>query len=130
MMTMISKFESVANKYDFLNTSLLSEVPVGWLDLIDQMSSEIQEELAKSNIKDYGVLQTKEKYGELRWYDYNSNSRIDEIINKYIDISSRTCGCCGKPSTKISLGWIYPWCDECAEKEGGEFEELEEVKKE
>lgn len=41
---------------------------------------------------------------------------LREIIPKYSKLSQRTCIKCGKPATKISLGWISPWCDECADK--------------
>ena len=61
----------------------------------------------------YRITQIKEKYGELRWYDYNSTHDVQEIIRKYEDISSRTCIDCGKPATKISKGWICPYCDDC-----------------
>jgi rubrerythrin len=115
------KDKELANKYDFLTISLLSEVPLGWLNLVDQMSAEIQEELDRSGIIDYTVVQAKEKFGFLHWYDFNGNSRINEIIGKYEDLSASTCCQCGKIATKISLGWGCPWCDECAKKVGGEF---------
>jgi hypothetical protein len=25
----------------------------------------------------------------------------------------KTCGVCGRPATKLSKGWIYPYCDDC-----------------
>ena len=119
------KDEKLVGKYNFLTHGLLCEVPVGWLDLVDQMSAEIQEELDKSGIIDYTVVQAKEKFGFLHWYDFNGNSRINEIIGKYEELSKNTCCQCGKPATKISLGWICPWCDECAEKIGGKFKEVD-----
>lgn len=118
---MTTKDLRIVNKYKFLDLGILCEVPYGWLDLVDQMAAEIQEEIERSGIEDYGVLQAKEKFGALRWYDYNGNQRIDEIIIKYEKLSSRTCCHCGKPATKISKGWICPWCDECAKEINGEL---------
>ena len=38
---------------------------------------------------------------------------IFEIIEKYENLSYHTCINCGKPATKISTGWICPYCDNC-----------------
>lgn len=62
----------------------------------------------------YRIEQIKEKYGTLRWYDYNSTRDVEDIILKYEDISAKTCIECGKPATKMSTGWICPYCDEHA----------------
>lgn len=31
-------------------------------------------------------------------------------------LSAYTCICCGKPATRITLGWISPFCDDCVPK--------------
>lgn len=49
----------------------------------------------------------------LRWYDSGFTAHGYEIIEKYSALSARTCICCGKPATRISRGWIAPYCDEC-----------------
>lgn len=119
--------ERFYKEYPFINSSLLSEVPEGWKKkLIPDMCREIKAALKNAGIpmSDYHVFQTKEKYGSLRWYDVGGCDEIDAIIHKYDKLSSRTCCGCGKPATKISKGWICPWCDECAEEIGGEFAEL------
>ena len=53
--------------------------------------------------------------GYLHWYDSGTpkDSKIYDIIRKYEQISAKTCGVCGKSATKISKGWIYPYCDDC-----------------
>ena len=63
----------------------------------------------------YRIVQIKEKFGGLRWYDSGTpkDSELLDIIQKYNGISHQTCGVCGKPATKISKGWIYPYCDDC-----------------
>lgn len=117
-------YDKLADKYDFLTPGTVCEIPRGWLDITDHMASEIQEELDKAGIDDYVVMQVKEKYGALRWYDYGGNEQIDKIIRKYEDISEHTCCGCGRNATKMSMGWICPWCDDCAEEIGGSFREI------
>ena len=110
----------------------LDEMPDGWRRAFGQeMCEEIRKVLIKGNyLYDYRVVQIKEKFGALRWYDNGAPDSIyrelQDIINKYEEISARTCIWCGRPATKISLGWISPWCDNCAEKMGGKFRYISE----
>lgn len=60
----------------------------------------------------YRIIQIKEKYGYLRWYDFNSTEDVHKIISKYEVISENTCIVCGKPATYHTTGWICPYCDE------------------
>lgn len=84
------------------------------------------------------VIYIRRKYrtywcgNSLRWYDNGAPEgafeEINKIIHKYENISERTCIRCGKPATKISLGWISPYCDECAEilqKRGVRFKDID-----
>lgn len=103
-------------KYDYTYTEL-DDMPFGWrLAFGEQMCKEIYDELEKNNCVDtYRIVQIKEKFGALRWYDNGGTDKIErEIIPKYEDISERTCIACGAPATKISTGWIMPFCDRCA----------------
>ena len=110
----------------------LDEMPNGWrITFGKEMCEEIRKVLIKGNyLYDYRVVQIKEKFGALRWYDNGAPDSIyrelQDIINKYEEISERTCIWCGRPATKISLGWISPWCDNCAEKMGGKFRYISE----
>lgn len=105
--------------YDFSYTEL-DAMPDGWRKAFgEQMCEEIQKLLEEADWVDkYRILQIKEKFGSLRWYDSavpdSIKERLDAIIKKYEDLSERTCFICGAPATKISTGWICPWCDECA----------------
>ena len=118
-------------KYAFTE---LDNLPYGWRKAFGyQMLEEIRDILIKGNyLYKYRITQIKEKYGGLRWYDYCVPALIyDElqsIINKYEDLSYHTCIKCGRPATKISRGWISPFCDKCAEKLSGymKFENIEE----
>lgn len=115
--------------YEF---TYLDDIPSGWRKAFGiQMCEEIREILIKGNyLNNYRVAQVKEKFGALRWYDEGASDSIyrelQDIINKYEEISARTCIWCGRPATKISLGWISPWCDNCADRMGGKFRNISE----
>jgi hypothetical protein len=55
----------------------------------------------------------KEKYGGLRLAATGGNSETDAIIDRCERDSQRICVKCGKPATRISKGWICPYCDDC-----------------
>lgn len=100
----------------------LDEMPEGWRKAFGiQMCEEIREVLIKGNyLRDYRIAQIKEKFAELRWYDEGAPESIykelQNIIDKYTELSRKTCICCGRPATKLSCGWIQPFCTKCAEK--------------
>lgn len=102
------------------NYTELDEMPEGWRKAFgEQMCFEIKNLLEEADYEDkYRITQIKEKYGKLCWYDEGVPEQIYdrflEIISKYEKLSNRTCIKCGKPATKISTGWITPWCDDCA----------------
>lgn len=96
----------------------LDAMPDSWRKAFGiQMCKEIREALIKKlgwkGLFRYRIMQIKEKYGDLRWYDGNSCHEVFEIIDKYSELSSRTCISCGKPATWLSTGWISPYCDDC-----------------
>ena len=95
----------------------LDAMEPGWRKAFGiQMCKEIKKELKKHKfLYKYRIVQIKEKWGYLHWYDSGTpkDSKIYDIIRKYEKISAKTCGECGKPATKISKGWIYPYCDDC-----------------
>lgn len=95
----------------------LDAMESGWRKAFGiQMCKEIKKELKKHKfLYKYRIVQIKEKFGYLHWYDGGSpkDSKIYDIIRKYEQISAKTCGECGKLATKISKGWIYPYCDDC-----------------
>ena len=100
----------------------LDDMPDGWRAVFGkQMCEEVREILIKGNyLNEYRVIQIKEKYGQLCWYGNGVPESIyyelEDIIYKYERMSERICIRCGRPATKISLGWISPWCDKCADK--------------
>lgn len=110
----------VPSDYDYSYTEL-DDMPDGWRKAFgEQMCDEIEKELEKHNLQEkYRIAQIKEKYGTLRWYDFGATEKIlKEIIPKYEKLSAHTCINCGKPATKVTLGWISPYCDDCCPKRG------------
>ena len=101
-------------EYDYEYTEL-DDMPDGWrIAFGEQLCEDLRAELEHSGaIDDYRIIQIKEKYGGLRWYDNGNTKEGYGIISKYAALSERTCIVCGKPATKITTGWISPYCDEC-----------------
>ena len=91
----------------------------GWrLKFGKQLCKDIKKSLLKEGgrrrLKDYRILQIKEKWGRLCWYACGDTFEImEKIIPKYEELSYHTCINCGKPATKRSTGWICPYCDDC-----------------
>jgi hypothetical protein len=95
----------------------LDAMPDGWRKAFGiQMCKDIKQTLIKElgykGLFNYRISQIKEKFGGLRWYDSGGTKTINDIIDKYEDLSYNTCIVCGKPATKVSQGWICPFCDE------------------
>lgn len=96
----------------------LDALPSGWYKAFGlQICKEIKQALLKAGgrkaLMSYRIAQIKEKWGYLHWYDNSAIKEVHDVIGKYEAISLKTCIHCGKPATKISLGWISPYCDEC-----------------
>lgn len=102
-------------------------LPDGWTKtFIPNMKEELAKVLG-DYVYDFTVFQIKEKYGIMcvywSWGDrkYTSSELVDlaeisetieTIINKYANISENTCAVCGKPTIKMTTGWVWPVCSE------------------
>ncbi len=107
-------------RYPFLrvngsDASCLDELPKGWRKAFGmEICREIRNALKSVNaLGEYTVLQTKEKFGALCWYDSGAPDEVSKIVEKYTEISKRVCVFCGKRATRITTDWICPFCDEC-----------------
>ena len=95
------------------------DIPTGWAKAFGvQMCDELLEILKKGNcVDDYRIIQIKEKFGALRWYDNGILPSISDEYNawlrKYEDLSEMTCIVCGEPATHTTRGWIMPVCQKC-----------------
>ena len=110
--------DNVLDKIFFLPSyTELDAMEPGWRKTFGiQMCKEIKAELKKHKfLYKYRITQIKEKFGYLHWYDSGTpkDSKVYDIISKYEQISAKTCIVCGKPATKMSSGWISPYCDDC-----------------
>ena len=128
-------FTEIDPEYDYEFTEL-DDMPDGWRNAFgEKMCQEIKYALLRVGgekaLKEYRVDQIKEKYGELRWYSNHYIDRVEDIVEKYSETSRRICIKCGKPATKISTGWISPFCDECAnELKHVHFQDINEYESE
>ena len=96
--------------------TLLDALPVGWRDLILDMCKEIKQALPKELVNKYQVVEAKEKWYMLSWYDALSDlspmpSIITDIVCKYEMQSKEVCMMCGAPKPKDQM-----LCDICMEK--------------
>lgn len=106
--------DKVPEDYDYRFTEL-DAMPDGWrIAFGEQMCQEIKDALIEIDyLYKYRIAQIKEKYGMLCWYDFGAPQKVYDIVSKYEDISKQTCMRCGKPATRITTGWISPYCDAC-----------------
>lgn len=99
--------------------SYLDEIPKGWRIAFGEiMVDELNDILVKYNFADkYRILQIKDKFGGLRWYDSGVPEEAANDYNlwldKYEELSYNTCIYCGEPATHMTRGWIVPLCNEC-----------------
>lgn len=107
--------DKVSEDYDYTYTEL-DDLPTGWrLAFGEDICKELQEELEKKDFAEsYRILEIKEKYGGLCWYDNGNTQEGFDIIHKYELLSERVCIQCGKPAKYFSKGWINYFCPECA----------------
>ena len=97
--------------------TLLNMLPIGWYDLILDMCKEIKEELVKYDlVSKYEVIEAKEKWYGLSWYDGLDDfspmpPAITDIVCKYEMQSKEICMMCGKSKPKDQL-----LCDKCMER--------------
>ena len=96
--------------------TLLDTLPMGWHDLILDMCKEIKRELVKYDlVSKYEVIEAKEKWYGLSWYDGLSDLShmpftITDIVCKYEVQSKEVCMMCGRSKSKDQL-----LCDRCME---------------
>ena len=109
----LPRTDAVSPDFDYSYT-MLDFVPAGWQHLFLEMCEKIRQELAGTDEFDrIRFFEIKEKYGSLRLAATGGNRVTDAIIDRCEKDSQRICVQCGKPATRISKGWICPYCDDC-----------------
>lgn len=97
-------------------------MPEGWYKAFgEQMIDELNNLLEKwCFVEQYQIIQIKEKFGELRWYDNGIPQYMYEEyykwLDKYEELSRNTCIACGNKATHMQKGWIVPLCNRCGNK--------------
>ena len=96
--------------------TLLDMLPMGWSGLILDMCKEIKQALPKELVNKYQVVEAKEKWYELRWYDGLDDfspmpPAITDIVCKYEMRSKEVCMMCGRLKPKDQL-----LCGRCMER--------------
>lgn len=113
----------------------LDQMPGGWrIAFGEDWARDVQEilnkKLTESERDQVYIVDMKEKHGFLD-VDINFYSvELDRVLDRYKELSKRTCIGCGKPATKISWGWICPWCDICSTYVRAEMIDINEIFKE
>ncbi len=109
--------DKVDDDYDYSYTEL-EAMPEGWRKAFGfEMLEEIRVILLKADYLDkYRIVQIKEKFGDLRWYDDGAPDSIfeelEKAISKYSAMSLLYCIYCGKPTKYRTRGWINYVCPE------------------
>ena len=90
----------------------------GWFELEWRLCEDL-EKLLGEHLDSYRLVQIKEKFGTLRWYD-NGNypdhlySAIQDRVYDAELESSRVCELCGKPGRlNTDRAWWQTLCEEC-----------------
>ena len=110
---LLPRTDHVDPDYDYAYT-MLDFVPKGWEALFLRMCEEIRAAIENAEeFYTFRFIDIKEKYGMLRMLATGGNDNTDALMDRCEKDSERVCVQCGKPATRISMGWICPYCDDC-----------------
>lgn len=97
----------------------LAELPVGWrIAFGNRLIDNIEALIKKYNFEnEYEVLQIKEKFGGLRWYEghvpHEMFTEHNNLLHSYEQMSYRTCIRCGDAARTPYNIYDQPMCDNC-----------------
>lgn len=119
--------DKIPEDFNYEHTRL-DEIPDGWrIAFGEKLCEELREALIEADYLDkFRFSQIKEKYGRLCLYNFGVPEAAHKVMSKYCNLSARTCILCGKPATRITTGWISPFCGDCGDWEEGEYVPIEE----
>lgn len=87
----------------------------GWYEIIYELCKKIK----KENIKDFEVVQVKEKLAQLCFYTTRSTDKVFDFIQEASAKSEITCEVCGEKGSLCIKGyWYKTLCKKCAEENG------------
>jgi hypothetical protein len=96
-------------------------VPTGWIDLVDELMIQIEDELKYCKVPEsFTIDQVKEKFGGLRvysgineFYDDDDFSVIDLLIKFFENESFSICEVCGKKGKLTNKNhWLKTLCED------------------
>jgi len=114
--------------YDW-SWTIMDLMPPGWaIAFGDEILEDLREALDRSGLLlQYRVLEIKDKFGELRWYDNGATDEVSGILTDYSRRSGRICVKCGKLAVLALNELCTPFCDACAMKSGHKYPEAFET---
>lgn len=125
------------NKFQGYKWIPYNDMPTGWQKAFGiQMLDEIKATLIKHKMPLRTSIiweQIKSKYGGLRLYA-TAPKCVQDILAKYEVLSYGYCEFCGAPARYMTHGWIAYLCEDCFEKDLGQFsmslKQIDKAKKE
>ena len=120
-------YEDPAYNFDWESTDL-DLIPDGWRKSFGfELCEELREKLIEEDrLNTFWFTDIKEKYGALDMFCSGASKVVYDVLIKYEKMSATICIDCGNPATKVSTGWICPFCDKCGKSRGGKFIPIEE----
>jgi hypothetical protein len=113
---LFEKYHSILRPDLPIRESLMSfgfECGDGWYNILDNLFANIKRELECNPIKDFYIIQVKEKFGSLRVYTSYSTERIEQLIDWAEETSLETCENCGREAEVDYSGWVKVLCPKC-----------------
>ena len=125
------KKELIQNKRDIFSEKLFNEFPKlfehrknkqisllyfgvecnsGWFDLIYNLTKTVSKLVKEKGIKDFEIVQIKEKFGGLRYYTNFYTESIGKLIRDAEEKSYKICEVCGKPGKLRKVSWYRTLC--------------------
>jgi len=97
-------------RFDYnLNNEKIFTIQDGWLNLIDLLCTELS-----SLPEPIYIWHLQSKFGCLRINTSMPTINSTKILNKYEDLSAKTCEHCGQSSSIRNLnGYVVTLCDAC-----------------
>jgi len=79
------------------------------MELVYSLSRAITDHAQRAGL-DISAVQVKEKFGTLRFYVYDGDDVIRNLIGEAERESERTCEICGAPGVLIRAAWCATRC--------------------
>lgn len=100
------------------NNGLLAygfECGPGWYPLLERLCSDLSKIVQEDDLKEFQVIQVKQKLGTLRFYVRGGSARTFDRIRKGEREAADTCERCGtRPAKLYSLsGFLVTCCEKC-----------------